>query len=133
MSFLILQVQAALKAEGFLIQRTPLHSSGWLAYNPALRAGTKPCVLNGMPPQLIIYVVDATVHGVKLRSVEFEIYGQIPSSDPAGISVKSTVFGFTFNTAEDVIAAIPVASAIGSAVWDAAYTANQSLSAQDAN
>ena len=127
MPFLSLRVQEALKAAGFTIQQTPLHSSGWLAYNSDIRIGQEACTSNGKPPLLIVNVTDATVQDIRIRSVEFDISGQVPSADPSGLWVKSTVYGFTFNTPEDVINAIPTAVAIGSAVWAAAFRASQDL------
>lgn len=127
MSFLILQVQVALKDAGFLIQQSPLHSSGWLAYHPSHRVGSESCVHNGRPPQLIVYVTDALVHEIRLRTVEFEVTGQVPSNDPSGIWVRSTVYGFSFESPKDIIDSIPTAMTIGSAVWDAAFRAAQSV------
>lgn len=127
MPFLSLRVQEALKAAGFTIQQTPLHSSGWLAYNSDIRIGQEACTSNGKPPLLIVHVTDATVQDIRIRSVEFDISGQVPSADPSGLWVKSTVYGFTFNTPEDVINAIPTAVELASVMWDSVYAAGKRL------
>ena len=116
----ILELQAALHEAGYTVDETCAESSGWLAYLSARDGSFKNCHSNQRPPALCITADDIPLNDVSYKAATFSIRGQADDSDNSWMQIQ--VYSVPFKTPADVFAAIPHATDLCRAAWNAAVS-----------